>query len=61
LISNVSGGSINPARTFGPYLANTLLGGGNFWYYFPIYIVGPILGALIAAFVYNYIEGGINE
>ena len=61
LISNVSGGSINPARTFGPYLANTLLGGGSFWYYFPIYIVGPILGALIAAFVYNYVEGGIDQ
>lgn len=60
LISNITGGSINPARTFGPYLANTLLGGANLWYYFPIYIIGPIAGALIAAFVYNYIVGGIN-
>jgi glycerol uptake facilitator protein len=55
LISNVTGGSINPARTFGPYLADTILGGANLWYYFPIYIIGPILGALIAAFVYNYV------
>ena len=61
LISNISGGSINPARTFGPYLANTLLGGGTFWYYFPIYIIGPIAGALVAAFIYNYVAGGIEE
>jgi glycerol uptake facilitator protein len=61
LISNISGGSINPARTFGPYLANTLLGGGTFWYYFPIYIIGPIAGALVAAFVYNYVTGEISE
>jgi len=60
LISNITGGSVNPARTFGPYLANTLLGGANLWYYFPIYVIGPILGALIAAFVYNYVEGGIE-
>ena len=61
LISNISGGSINPARTFGPYLANTLLGGGTFWYYFPIYIIGPILGAVLAAFVYNYVTSGVEE
>jgi glycerol uptake facilitator protein len=60
LISNVTGGSINPARTFGPYLADTILGGANLWYYFPIYIIGPILGALIAAFVYNYVESGTD-
>lgn len=61
VISNITGGSINPARTFGPYLADTLLGGANLWYYFPVYIIGPILGALIAAFVYNYVESGIEE
>ena len=61
LISNISGGSINPARTFGPYLANTLLGGGTFWYYFPIYIIGPILGAVLAAFIYNYVTSGVEE
>ena len=56
LISNITGGSINPARTFGPYLGNTLLGGANLWIYFPIYVIGPIAGALVAAFIYNYVN-----
>ncbi|HTX43676.1 MAG TPA: MIP/aquaporin family protein [Methanocella sp.] len=52
---NVTGGSLNPARTFGPYLADSLFGGPNNWGQFPIYVIGPVLGALIAAFLYNYI------
>lgn len=54
---NVTGSSLNPARTFGPYLGDTLFGGPNLWQYFPIYIIGPIAGAVIAAFVYDYIAG----
>ena len=50
-----TGASINPARTFGPYLMDTLLGGANLWAYFPIYLVGPIVGAVLAALVYVYI------
>ncbi len=57
LISNITGGSVNPARTFGPYLGNTLLGGTNFWNYFPIYVVGPIIGGILAAVIYEYITG----
>ncbi|MCD1294688.1 aquaporin [Methanocella sp. CWC-04] len=56
-IGNISGGSLNPARTFGPYLADFLLGGQDLWWQFPIYAIGPILGALIAAFLYDYIAG----
>ena len=58
LISNLTGGSINPARTFGPYLALTLLGGNNLWSEFPIYVIGPIVGAVVAAVVYAYVHGG---
>jgi len=52
---NIAGASLNPARTFGPYLADYLLGGTDLWRFFPIYIIGPIAGALIAAFIYDYL------
>ena len=53
-----TGASINPARTFGPYLMDVLLGGTNFWAYFPIYLIGPIVGAVLAALVYSYLAKG---
>jgi glycerol uptake facilitator protein len=55
-LGNISGASLNPARTFGPYLGDLLLGGSNLWGNFPIYIIGPIAGALIAAFLYDYLN-----
>ena len=53
-VGNISGGSLNPARTFGPYLGDLVLGGHNLWMYYPIYIIGPIIGAILAALAYNY-------
>jgi glycerol uptake facilitator protein len=61
MISNLTGGSINPARTFGPFLALTLLRGNNLWRDFPIYVIGPVIGAIVAAFVYTYVSGGKEE
>lgn len=55
MAGNISGASLNPARTFGPYLMNGLLGGANLWLFFPIYVIGPIVGAVIAALFYNRI------
>lgn len=52
---NITGSSLNPARTFGPYLVDTLFGGPSLWNFFPIYIIGPIVGAVVAAFLYDYI------
>jgi MIP family channel proteins len=50
----VTGGSMNPARSLGP----ALFAGGpaltNYW----IYVVGPMLGAITAARVYEAIRGG---
>ncbi|TAJ44869.1 MIP/aquaporin family protein [Methanofollis fontis] len=54
---NIAGSSLNPARTFGPYLGDMLLGGANLWAHFPIYIIGPIAGAVAAAFLYRWVAG----
>ncbi|CAB1129391.1 putative aquaporin AqpM [Candidatus Hydrogenisulfobacillus filiaventi] len=53
-----TGSSFNPARTFGPYVGDSLFGGHIHWIQFPVYLIGPILGALIAAWVYSFIAWG---
>lgn len=53
-IGNITGSSLNPARTFGPYLGDSLMG-INLWQYYPIYIIGPIVGAVVAAWLYQYL------
>lgn len=53
LIGPQTGGSLNPARTFGPDLATTLFGGTARWAEFPLYWVGPLAGAAAAAFLYD--------
>ncbi len=45
----VAGSSLNPARTLGPALAS--MHWANHW----IYWVGPIVGALLGASLYNYV------
>jgi aquaporin TIP len=45
----LTGAAMNPARAFGPELL------GNFWGEGWIYYLGPALGALIAAFAYDYL------
>ncbi|WP_158260510.1 MIP/aquaporin family protein [Chlorogloea sp. CCALA 695] len=49
----VSGGSMNPARSLGPALFAGGAAIANYW----IYVVGPILGALVAARLYEAIRG----
>ncbi len=48
----VSGASMNPARSFGPALFGGAL--GSYW----IYLVGPVIGALIAAGIAWMLRGG---
>lgn len=48
---NVSGASVNPARSFGPAVIN-----GSFVPEFWIYFVGPTIGATIAAGVYGLMK-----
>jgi len=52
-MGNISGQGINPARTFGPVLVDSLAGGPNCWPYFWIYLLAPIIGAVLAVFVYD--------
>lgn len=54
----LTGSSINPARTFGPYIGNLIFGGPNPWDQFIlVYSIAPIFGAIAAVFVYDYIAG----
>ena len=46
---NVSGGSFNPARTFGPMIVAGRFPG---WY---AYLVGPVAGAIAGAFTWKYV------
>jgi aquaporin NIP len=46
-IGYLTGGSMNPARSFGPAIFSNNL--DTFW----IYLLGPLLGALLAAVVYR--------
>ena len=61
VIGKISGGSINPARTFGPDLMALIFSGSDaLWTTFPIYVIGPILGAVCAALLYCKIAGKDN-
>ena len=46
-VGGISGAAFNPARWFGPALVSGTF--DNFW----IWIVGPVVGALLAGFAYD--------
>jgi glycerol uptake facilitator len=56
-----TGYAINPARDLAPRLAHALLPipgkGGSDWGYAFVPVVGPIIGALVAAFFYHAVAG----
>jgi MIP family channel proteins len=45
---NLTGASMNPARSFGPMIAGGFIPG--YWY---VYIIGPLIGAVSASLVYS--------
>jgi glycerol uptake facilitator protein len=54
-----TGYAINPARDFAPRVAHAVLPipakGGSDWRYAPIPIIGPLLGAALAAFIIKWV------
>lgn len=46
----LTGAAMNPARAYGPMIA-----GGFFPDYWYIYLVGPIIGAIVAGLIYRYV------
>jgi glycerol uptake facilitator protein len=49
----LTGAAVNPARAFGPFAASALVGGEVPWSQLPAYVVGSVLGALLAAVSYD--------
>jgi glycerol uptake facilitator protein len=55
VIGPISGGSVNPARTFGPYLATNIFGGATPWSELWVYWAGPLIGGVLAVLAYDVI------
>ena len=55
VIAPITGGALNPARAFGPALVGNAFGGAGT--FLLVYILAPIVGALIAVFAYIAIQG----
>lgn len=55
LIGAFTGGSLNPARTFGPLLVASIAGSETFWGDLAAYIIGPIIGAVAATLGYDWV------
>lgn len=56
----ISGASLNPARSFGPALVSLVFSTTPIsWYW--LYVVGPILGGLVAAVLFKSIFGGAKQ
>lgn len=66
---NLTGGSMNPARSFGPALAFSVYNGWidkyhiryDGWEYHYIYWVGPIAGALVTALTYRFVLASVER
>jgi glycerol uptake facilitator protein len=54
LVGPITGAALNPARQFGPELVQSIIGASTKWEQLPVYIIGPIAGGLIGAFLYEF-------
>jgi glycerol uptake facilitator protein len=54
-VAPATGASINPARTTGPMIVQTILGGDVAWDQYWVYIVAELLGGIVAALLFGVI------
>jgi glycerol uptake facilitator protein len=54
-IAPITGGSINPARTFGPMLVQQFAGGTVEWGQLPVYLLAELAGGVAAGFLYGFL------
>ena len=55
MMGSVTGASLNPARSFGPALVQTLFHGKVDWGQYWVYIVGPVVGGTLGVLAYDLI------
>ncbi len=56
-IGPVTGASVNLARTVGPDVVLAVTGGGVVWWQLIVYLFGPAVGGVAAAFLYETVIG----
>jgi glycerol uptake facilitator protein len=61
VVGPLTGGSLNPARTFGPHVAAELFDGSVAWSEFPLYWIGPLVGGAVAAVAYHLVAQPQSE
>ncbi|MBA4250990.1 MAG: hypothetical protein C0425_05475 [Chlorobiaceae bacterium] len=55
VMGGVTGAVFNPSVALGTSIQNIIIGGNPFEF-LPIYLVGPFLGAMLAAILFNYLK-----
>jgi glycerol uptake facilitator protein len=56
IVGPITGASLNPARAFGPELVSAIKSGPTHWnQYIPVYVLPGLVGAAIAAYVYDFL------
>jgi glycerol uptake facilitator protein len=55
MMGSVTGASLNPARSFGPALVQSLFHGQTDWGQYWVYVVGPIVGGVLGVFAYDLV------
>ncbi len=57
----LTGTSVNPARSIGPAIASSINGNSDPLSSLWVFIVGPFVGAALAACIYKFLESGAEE